>query len=79
MNKQEEQDIQFQIECLTNELVIMLMDDYGMSMEQALDTVYDSNTYKKIESVLSRGCLCIGHTKRRIGKDLINYDSQADL
>ena len=43
MNKQEEQDIQFQIECLTNELVIMLMDDYGMSMEQALDTVYDSN------------------------------------
>lgn len=25
------------------------MDDYGMSMEQALDTVYDSNTYKKIE------------------------------
>ena len=29
--------------------------------------------------VLSRGCLCIGHTKRRIGKDLINYDSQADL
>ena len=25
MNKQEEQDIQFQIECLTNELVIMLM------------------------------------------------------
>ena len=75
MNKQEEQDIQFQIECLTNELVIMLMDDYGMSMEQALDTVYDSNTY----NVLSRGCLCIGHTKRRIGKDLINYDSQADL
>lgn len=49
MNKQEEQDIQFQIKCLTNELVNMLMDDYGMSMEQALDTVYDSNTYKKIE------------------------------
>lgn len=49
MNKQEEQDIQFQIECLTNELVIMLMDDYGMSMEQALDTVYDSNTYKKLK------------------------------
>ena len=41
MNKQEEQDIQFQIECLTNELVIMLMDDYGMSMEQALDTDWE--------------------------------------
>ena len=49
MNKQEEQNIQFQIECLTNELIIMLMDDYEMSMEQALDTVYGSNTYKKIE------------------------------
>ena len=49
MNKQKEQDIQFQIECLTNELVIMLMDDYEMSMEQALDTVYSSNTFKKIE------------------------------
>ena len=42
-------DIQFQIECITNELIIMLMDDYEMSMEQALDTVYGSNTYKKIE------------------------------
>ena len=49
MNKQKEQDIQFQIECLTNELIIMLMDDYEMSMEQALDTVYGSNTFKKIE------------------------------
>ena len=49
MNKQEQQDIQFQIECLTNELIIMLMDDYEMSMEQALDTVYGSNTYRKIE------------------------------
>jgi hypothetical protein len=27
----------------------MLMDDYEMSMEQALDTVYGSNTFKKIE------------------------------
>ena len=49
MDEQKEQDIQFQIECLTNELVIMLMDDYEMSMEQALDTVYGSNTYRKIE------------------------------
>ena len=49
MNKQKEQDIQFQIECLTNELIIMLMDDYEMSMEQAVDTVYGSNTFKKIE------------------------------
>ena len=33
MNTQEEQDIQFQIECLTNELVSMLMDERGLTME----------------------------------------------
>ncbi len=44
-----EQDIQFLIECLTNELVIMLMEDHGMTMEQAMDTVYASHTYEKVE------------------------------
>ena len=27
----------------------MLMEDHGLSMEQALDTVYRSHTYEKIE------------------------------
>ena len=49
MNRQEEQRKQFLIECLTNELIILLMDDYGMTMEQAMDAVYNSNTFKKIE------------------------------
>ena len=49
MNTQEEQDRQFQIECLTNELVTMLMEENGMTMEQALDTVYRSHTYEKVE------------------------------
>ena len=49
MNLQEEQSKQFQIECLTNDLVVMLMEDAGMSMEQALDAVYNSHTYEKIE------------------------------
>lgn len=49
MNNQEEQDKQFQIECLTNELIVMLMNDEGMTMEQAMDAVYGSNTYKKVE------------------------------
>ena len=46
---QEEQDRQFQIECLTNELVAMLMEERGMTMEQAMDTVYSSHTFEKVE------------------------------
>ena len=48
-NEQEERDRQFQIEYLTQELIAMLMEDHGMTMEQALDTVYRSHTYEKIE------------------------------
>ena len=46
---QEEQDRQFQIECLTNELVAMLMEERGLTMEQAMDTVYSSHTFEKVE------------------------------
>lgn len=49
MNMQEEQDKQFQIECLTNELVAMLMEERGLTMEQAMDTVYNSHTFEKVE------------------------------
>lgn len=49
MNMQEEQDRQFQIECLTNELVAMLMEERGLTMEQAMDTVYRSHTFEKVE------------------------------
>jgi hypothetical protein len=49
MEEQEARDRQFQIEHLTQELVAMLMEDHGMTMEQALDTVYRSHTYEKIE------------------------------
>ena len=49
MNKEEEQSKQFQIECLTNELVKLLMEDDGLTMIQALDAVYESHTYEKVE------------------------------
>jgi hypothetical protein len=49
MNTQEEQDRQFQIECLTNELVAMLMEERSLTMEQAMDTVYSSHTFEKVE------------------------------
>ena len=49
MNTQNSQDIQFQIECLTNELVTMLMEEQGLSMDKAMDTVYCSHTFEKVE------------------------------
>ena len=49
MNTQEEQDRQFQIECLTNELVAMLMEERSLTMEQAMDIVYSSHTFEKVE------------------------------
>ncbi len=50
MNMQEH-DIQFQIECLANELVTMLVEDQGMTLEKAMDTVYGSHTFEKVERV----------------------------
>lgn len=49
MNTQEEQDRQFLIECLTNELVAMLMEERSLTLEQAMDTVYSSHTFEKVE------------------------------
>ena len=49
MNTSKEQDRQFQIECLTNELIAMLMDERGLTMEQAMDIVYSSHTFEKVE------------------------------
>lgn len=41
-------DIQFQIECLSTELTAMLMDEYGWDMKHALDELYSSETYKRL-------------------------------
>lgn len=49
MNKQEEQDRQFLIECLTNELLTMLMEEQSLTLEQAMDVVYGSHTFEKVE------------------------------
>ena len=49
MNILEENSRQFQIECLTNGLVKMLMEEEGMSMEKAMDVVYSSHTFEKLE------------------------------
>lgn len=38
----------FMIEELVKELSLRLMEDCGMTMRQALDTVYNSETYSKV-------------------------------
>ncbi len=44
MNK----DIQFQIECLAAELTEMLITEYGWSIRRALDELYSSMTFAKL-------------------------------
>lgn len=41
-------DIQFQIECLTVELTELLMSTYGWDIQRSLDTLYASDTYSKL-------------------------------
>ncbi len=41
-------DIQFQIECLTTELTDMLMEKYGWDIKKALDELYSSETYARL-------------------------------
>lgn len=43
-----ENDVQFLVECLSTELVAMLMETYGWDIKQALDELYSSETYKKL-------------------------------
>lgn len=42
------QDIQFQIECLAAELAEMLMTEYGWDIHRALDELYSSATFAKL-------------------------------
>ena len=46
MNK----DAQFLIECLTEDLIAMLMDTYGVSLDEAADKLYNSRTYSLLEN-----------------------------
>lgn len=42
------QDIQFQIECLAAELTEMLIAEYGWDIRRALDELYSSITFTKL-------------------------------
>ena len=41
-------DVEFVIEELVKELALRLMEERSMTMKQALDTIYNSETYTKI-------------------------------
>ena len=41
-------DEQFMIECITTELTSYVMRDYHIDMKEALDKVYNSETYSKL-------------------------------
>lgn len=41
-------DVKFQVECLTTELVVLLMEEYGWDMNKSLDELYASQTYAKL-------------------------------
>ncbi len=41
-------DVQFQVECLSSELVEMLMKKYGWDIKKALDELFSSETYRRL-------------------------------
>ena len=41
-------DVEFAIEELVKELALRLMEERGFSMKEALDTIYNSDTYTKV-------------------------------
>lgn len=42
-------DIQYMNECMMRDLVVMLIDKYNVSLAEALDILYNSETYAKLQ------------------------------
>lgn len=43
-------DKQFLIECLAKDLIEILMEERGYGLEEAMDVLYKSHTFEKIEN-----------------------------
>ena len=70
-------DTQFQIECLSAELVEMLMRRYGWDMKKALDELYSSETYKRscnpAGGLLYEGAVYVfSYLENEIGTGVVN-------
>lgn len=44
-----EADKQFLIEGIAHDVIVMLMDDNHLSMDEAMDTLFNSSTFEKLE------------------------------
>ena len=42
-------DADYLIECMSKDLVLLLMEDFGLDMQTALRTLYTSDTYAKLQ------------------------------
>lgn len=42
-------DADYLIECMAKDLVLLLVEDFGMDMKTALHTLYTSDTYAKLQ------------------------------
>lgn len=49
LNEEQKRDKQFMIESLATELTLMLMENRLLSLEEALDTLYNSHIFRLIE------------------------------
>ena len=43
-----ESDFKYMTESISTDLIVMLMDDFGMDMKSAFDSLYNSETYAKL-------------------------------
>ncbi len=42
-------EIQYMNECMMRDLAVMLIDEYNISLAEALDILYNSETYEKLQ------------------------------
>ena len=42
-------DLEYMNECTTRDLAVMLVNEYHMSLPEALNTIYNSETYVKLQ------------------------------
>lgn len=46
-----ESEFRFMTESIATDLIVMLMEDFGMDMRSAFDSLYNSETYAKLSDV----------------------------
>ena len=44
-------DFKYMVECMERDIIIMLMEKHCMTMQEALDTFYNSETHEKLNDI----------------------------